>query len=682
MVGAMRSNFARLLKLLKRSFPEADLEVVRRAYRRANEAHEGQMRLSGEPYVMHSIKVAQILAQLGLDPVTCAAALLHDVLEDTPVTLDELREQFGQEIAVMVDGVTKIGGLGFSEENAPLEEKQAQNIRKMLVATARDVRVILIKLADRLHNMRTIEFLPQDKQARISRETLDIYGPLAHRLGVSSWRWELEDHAFHVLQPEAYREISSQVSMKRRERESYLNETIRFLEARLSEAGGHAAVIGRPKHLYSIYHKMTQQGKDFAEVMDVLGVRIITRTESGCYKALGVVHGLWPPVPGRLKDYVAMPKLNRYQAIHTTVMRENGLPMEVQIRSEEMDRTAREGIASHWVYKEGEGGADRRLDDQLTWLRQMYEWLKDAAASPEELMDSMRRDFRESHVYVFTPKGEVKELPSGATPLDFAYLVHSEVGHQCIGARANSHMVPLTYHLQTGDMIEILTSRNQVPRLDWLDNVVTGRARTRIRQRLREQGDLPALDTAGAKPRTEPARLVPRVRKVRDVDQATRQKLIRIEGAKGMVVQFGKCCNPMPGTPVVAYVTKEHSITVHRMDCKSFVKSARDPNRIVEAFWEGESVLDVAVRVLVGPRPNAIADITSALRPLNLDIHKATYGPGEEGKSHFDFFCQVTDEKTVDLAVRALLNVSGVSQVTRLNQQERAPVSLEAVAGA
>jgi GTP diphosphokinase / guanosine-3',5'-bis(diphosphate) 3'-diphosphatase len=665
----MRSNFARLLKLLRASFPEKELDVVRRAYRRANEAHLGQTRLSGEAYIIHTLKAAQILAQIGLDPIVCAAAVLHDVLEDTPVLKSDLEKEFGKEIADLVEGVTKIRALGFSDEQTTREVKQAQNIRKMLVATSEDVRVILIKLADRLHNMRTIEYLPREKQERIAQETLDIYAPLAHRMGISRWKWELEDHAFHVTQPAEYKEISRQIAMQRRKREQYLYETIEFLEQRLSEGEVAARVIGRPKHLYSIYSKMVEKGKDFAEIMDVLGLRIITQTDAGCYNALGVIHSMWPPLPGRMKDYIAMPKVNGYQAIHTTIMRENGQPMEIQIRSEEMDRTARRGIAAHWVYKEG--AHDSRMEERLDWLRQMYEWLKDDSA-PDELMDSMRRDFQTSHIYVFTPKGAVKELPSGATPLDFAYLIHSDIGHTCIGVRVNGNMVPFRYHLQMGDVVEILTSKNQTPHLDWIDIVVTGRARTRIRQKLRELGELEPAETPSERGQEKGLRTPRPIRtaSVPQVDSNTRKKLIRIEGAKGMEVHFGKCCNPMPGQAVVGYVTKSCSITIHRAECRSFSKSARDTSRIVETSWQGEGVFETTMRVILGPRPNVLADITNALRPMNVDIIKANYVPLDDERGQFDFIFRIHDEREIQLAERALKQVSGVRQVLQLNVSE------------
>ncbi len=670
----MRMLYAKLMKRLKRSTPNADLEVVRKAYRMADKAHQGQLRASGDPYIFHSLNVALIMANLGLDPVTCAAGLLHDVIEDTAVTREELRLQFGEEVARIVDGVTKISNLNFHDDRMTLEMKQAQNIRKMLVATAKDLRVIMIKLADRLHNMRTLEFLDPAKRERISRETLDIYAPLAHRLGISSWRWELEDHAFHHLMPDMYKEIAGKVAMKRREREAALAEAIAVLETRLVEAEIAARVIGRPKHLYSIYEKMTRQGKGFSQVMDTLGIRIITQTEAGCYNALGVIHNLWTPIPGRLKDYIAMPKLNMYQAIHTTVMCE-GNAMEVQIRSEEMDRVAREGVAAHWRYKEG-GAADDKLDSQIAWLRKMYEWLKDASGQ-DGLMDSMRQDFNSSFIYVFTPQGDVKELPQGATPLDFAYLIHSHVGHHCFGARVNNHMVSLRYNLQTGDQVEILTSKNQEPHRDWLDVVVTGRARTRIRQRLRELGELaPAEEAKPApenrpRPAHHPGRMLQRQEEVREVDDATRLKLIRIEGIKGMQVQFAKCCNPMPGHVIVGYVTKTPGISVHRADCKSFQRSARDERRIVDAAWEGEGNFIAKVRVVSRRRPNLLADITNVLRPFNIDIRNASFDETDDERNLFDFSFETPDHKTIERVVRTILTVPGVSEAVQSDVKER-----------
>lgn len=662
----MRKDFGKFLKRLKKLFPDEDLSLIREAYRVASEAHQPQIRESGEPYVTHVIEVARILAAIGLDLTTITAGLLHDVLEDSHYTVEYLEEHFGEEIARLVDGVTKISTLRKASVKPTQEEKQAENLRKMLIATARDVRVILIKLADRLHNMRTIEFLPEDKRIRISQETLDIYAPLAHRLGIARWQWELEDHAFHQLNPGEYKEMARLVAMTRKEREQLLNRTIEFLEGCLEEAEIAARVIGRPKHLYSIYRKMIQHGKDFEEVMDVLALRILTQTESGCYNALGVVHQLWTPVPGRFKDYVAMPKTNMYQSIHTTVMTDQGRSVEVQIRTEEMDRTAREGIAAHWKYKDDGRRTDAKAETQLQWLRQMYEWLQHAHA-PAELIDSVRRDFTSADVYVFSPKGDVKELPAGATPLDFAYTIHTDIGHQCIGARVHGRMVSLRYNLQTGDIVEILTSKNQHPSVDWIDLVVTGRARTRIRQRLRELGKLAPVHSDNEKPAAPPAPAPPKkIAEVRVVDNATRQKLIRVEGAKGVEVQFGKCCDPMPGHAVIGYITKNPGITIHRGDCKAFTKTVRDPQRLVEASWDGDVRVEAAVRVTMGARPNVLADITNAMRPMNVDIVQGQYFPGEDGRSYFEFVFDAASKDGAERVIRALRNVSGVTEVTQV----------------
>lgn len=670
---SMRTEFAKLLKYLRKHIPDSDLDVVRAAYRVANNAHSGQLRQSGEPYITHSIAVAKILAQSHLDLTTVAAGLLHDVLEDTALTRAELVDEFGEEITSLVDGVTKITSLYRTKAGPSREEKQAENLRKMLIATAQDVRVILIKLADRLHNMRTLEFLPPHKIAQISQETLNIYAPLAHRLGIERWKWELEDHAFHHLHPAEYKEMARLVAMKRREREAALNEVIQFLDDRLTEAEVSARVIGRPKHLYSIYQKMEHQGKYFDQVMDILAVRIITQTVSGCYNALGVVHQIWPPVPGRFKDYIAMPKENMYQSIHTTVIRDSGTPLEIQIRTEEMDRTARDGIAAHWKYKEGKKRGDAKGESQLQWLRQMYEWLQDTYA-PDELLESVRRGVSAADVYVFTPRGEVRVFHKGATPLDFAYDIHSDIGNHCMGARVNGRMVPLRYNLQTGDVVEIITAKSQTPHLDWLDIVVTGKARTRIRQKLREMGVLESPDEPPKPQLHQMLEARPPRPAVGVVDHETRQKLIRVDGVKNVAVTFAKCCDPMPGHPVIAYVTKTPGITVHRADCKTFAMAERDPSRIMEARWEGDMHMDITVRIVTSQRPNMLADITNAIRPLNISITRAAYRDADDGKGRFDFTFQAPDDESVARVTRTIRMVPGVSEVTQTGVEESARV--------
>ncbi len=658
----MREDFAKLAKTLRKTFSDEDVALVRRAYSRASEAHQGIKRLSGEAYVAHCIAVARILQQTGMDPTTIAAALLHDVLEDTAVTYDDLAREFTPEIADLVDGVSKIKHIEWAATTEAQKEKQAENLRKMLVATAKDIRVVIIKLADRLHNMRTLEHIKERRRiVRICRETLDIYAPIARRLGIAAWQWELEDHAFHFLHPDEYRELARRLAMKRKEREELLNETIKTLQARLEEAEVAARVIGRPKHLYSIYRKMVSQGKDFDQVLDVTALRIITQTVSGAYNAVGVVHQLWLPVPGRFKDYVAMPKLNMYQSIHTTVMHSNGQPLEVQIRTEEMDHTAREGISAHWRYKEN--SIDSKLDTQLGWLSQMYDWLQDAHA-PDELLDSLRRDISVRDVYVFTPRGKVIEFPAGATPLDFAYRVHSDVGHQCIGARVNGQPVPLRYHLQNGDVVEIVTAKNQKPQWEWLDVVVTGRARTRIRQRLRELGEMEPLE---GQIRRHAADTVPDVPPEIATASATRDKLIHVPAANGHAILFAKCCKPAPGQPVIGYRTRGASVTVHRADCRNFSALQRDPDRLLVAHWEGERGKEVGLRVSLGQRPNVLADVTAAIRPMNINIVQAKFDTADDGRSVFEFRFETLDNAVSERVAAILRTVSGVRSVKPLD---------------
>lgn len=662
----MRAQFARVLKLIRKHNPSVDLTLVRNAYRVADMAHKGQKRLSGEPYVSHCIAVAHILAGLKLDQVTIAAGLLHDVLEDTSISMAELTRDFGPDIPALVDGVTKIGTLYMASARESRAAEQAASIRKMLVATIKDVRVILIKLADRLHNMRTIDVLPPEKVQRISQETLDIYAPLAHRLGIAQWKWELEDEAFHHLNPEEYYNIAKRLDMKRREREAWLKEVIHHLQKEVNEAEVPCQVIGRPKHLYSIYRKMVQQGKGFEEVMDVQAVRIVTDNEANCYKALGIVHRLWKPIPGRFKDYIPIPKQNGYQSIHTTVMCHDGRPLEIQIRTEEMDRTAQEGIAAHWLYKEGnEKRKDANLDERLKWLRQMYESHQEAH-SPDEFLEGVKQDVKMSEIFVFTPKGDVKELPAGSMPLDFAYMVHSDVGHHCIGARVNGRIVPLSYNLQTGDKIEVLTSKNQTPHLDWVDVVVTSRARAKIRQRLRELGMLESPGQEKPKPVQPVKKPEPVKPPVREVDDATRQKLIRVQGEKGLLVQFAKCCNPMPGHKVVGYITRYTGITIHRAKCRHFARMKGDPSRIIKVWWEGEGQFEIGVRVVLTPRPNILADITEAIRPLVIEMTSARFEPGKNGDSDFQFVFNTTDQTSADQVKRTIHNVAGVKGISTL----------------
>ncbi len=461
--------------------PGVDDEALVEAYEFALDAHEGQMRKSGEAFIAHPLEVCQILSELHLDTSTLQAALLHDVVEDSHVPLSEIRERFGPEVADLVDGVTKLGKIKFQS----LEETQSQNLRKMLIAMAKDIRVILIKLADRLHNMRTLSALPPERRIEKARETIEIYAPLANRLGISSIKWELEDLSFYYLEPKKYQQIQKMVAESRAAREKYLNQVIDELQSELHAVGVVAEISGRPKHLYSIYQKMSRKGKDFNEIYDLIALRIVVDSVKDCYGALGTVHSIWKPVPGRFKDYVAMPKFNMYQSLHTTVIGPAGRPLEIQIRSTDMHRTAEYGIAAHWRYKEGGRGNDT-FDERLAWLRQMLEWqteLKD----PREFMEALKIDLFEDEVFVFTPKGDVRSLRRGSTPIDFAYAIHTEVGHHCVGAKVNGSIAPLNYELQMGDRVDILTNKSSAPSRDWLNIVKTSSARSKIRNYFSKQ---------------------------------------------------------------------------------------------------------------------------------------------------------------------------------------------------
>ncbi|MDH7500533.1 MAG: bifunctional (p)ppGpp synthetase/guanosine-3',5'-bis(diphosphate) 3'-pyrophosphohydrolase, partial [candidate division NC10 bacterium] len=466
---------------LRKYHPDADLGLLEKGYAFASKVHQGQERRSGEPFLSHPLEVAKILSQLKMDASTITAGLLHDAVEDTLTTIQEVREEFGEEIADLVDGLTKISKLAFRTR----EDRQAESLRKMVMAMSKDIRVLLIKLADRLHNMRTLDPLEPEKKRDIAQETLDIYAPLAHRLGIAWIKWELEDLALRYLEPEVYDDLVLRVSKKRKEREGEIHEVISILQGRLREMEIKARITGRPKHFYSIFKKMRDQGRIFDEIYDLTAIRIITRSIRDCYGALGIVHSLWKPIPGRFKDFIAMPKSNMYQSLHTTVIGPKGEPVEIQIRTEQMHRTAEEGIAAHWRYKEGRARIDPS-DKNFVWLRQLLEWQQDLK-DPREFMETVKVDLFPEEVYVFTPKGDVKELPRGATPIDFAFSIHTDVGIRCVGAKVNGKIVPLRYELRNGDIVEIVTSPSHGPSKDWLKIVKTSRARSKVKQWIKKE---------------------------------------------------------------------------------------------------------------------------------------------------------------------------------------------------
>ncbi|HTW89740.1 MAG TPA: bifunctional (p)ppGpp synthetase/guanosine-3',5'-bis(diphosphate) 3'-pyrophosphohydrolase [Candidatus Binataceae bacterium] len=663
--------------------PQADEALIRRAYEYSARMHAEQKRKSGEPYVTHPLNVALNAAQLKLDVPSIVTSLLHDVVEDTQGSLAEIEQLFGTEVAHLVDGVTKVSKISFSSR----EEKQAENFRKMIIAMGRDIRVVLIKLADRLHNMQTLDSMPADRQEEISRETLEIYAPIAHRLGIYWLKSELEDNAFRYVNPTAYGTLRSYVANTRNEREQYIKGVIEILSRRLAEAGVKAEVTGRPKHFYSINRKMEEEDLAFDQIYDLVAFRIIVETVRECYEALGVVHANWKPVPGRFKDYIALPKINMYQSLHTTVIGPRGQRMEVQIRNREMHRVAEEGIAAHWSYKEGSNDHPEAETERFAWLRRLIEWqqnLKD----PQEFLSTVKADLFPEEAFVFTPKGDVLDFPQGATVIDFAYRIHSQVGQHLVGARVNGRMVPLRYRLHSGDTVEVITSERQAPGKDWLNHVVTARAKSRIRQWLRSQqaersrelgisllnGELEQLGLSLSDLRTQ-HRFDPILKDFsqRDVDgllaavgyglltpvqvlakllTADELKLYRadklpaapspagkersarearraaenavvVSGLGDMMVRFARCCNPLPGEAITGFITRGRGVTVHLVGCPQALIA--DPQRRVPVVWkEGEEMpRPIRLEVLCVDQPGLLAAMTKAIASAGVNISTA-----------------------------------------------------------
>jgi guanosine-3',5'-bis(diphosphate) 3'-pyrophosphohydrolase len=687
--------------------PGADKDLIGRAYVFSAMAHEGQMRVSGSPYLSHCIGTARILAELHLDSVTIAGGLLHDIVEDTAVGLDEIRHEFGDEMAEILDGVTHISEMSFESP----EKQQMENYRKMLLSMAKDVRVILIKIADRLHNMRTLEYLPQKDQRRISRETLEVFAPLAHRLGIARIKWELEDLALKYLDPEAYEFLSTQIAKSRKERERYVEEIQGPLLERLREAGIDAEVEGRAKHFYSIYMKMQSQGRPIEDIFDLLAVRVITNSVSDCYKALGVIHSSFTPVIDRIKDFIATPKHNMYRSLHTTVIGPRGEMVEIQIRTREMHKTAEEGIAAHWRYKEG-GKSDRQLDRQLTWLRQTLEWLRDFT-DPNEFLTSLKADLYHNEIFIFTPKGDLKNMPMGATPIDFGYAVHTEVGHHCVGAKVNGKLVPFNYRLKNGDTVEIITQKDAEPHEDWLKVVTTSTAKSRIKRWLKSKGytenvlmGREALERAVRKVqhgmpkeseldevaqsfgKDDAEQLLAAVgtgeisvgqilRKVypeeekppemaRDVQPAAPPSGVRVEGMNNILVRFAKCCQPVPGDEIVGLITKGRGISVHRSVCPNVVSLGVDSGNVIKVEWDTErgQSFPVCITVTNEDRRNMLAEIAKAISDENADILSADVrSEGVMGIA--SFVVDVQNLHQLDRVVRSIGRIKGVHSVTR-----------------
>ncbi|MFH1577212.1 MAG: bifunctional (p)ppGpp synthetase/guanosine-3',5'-bis(diphosphate) 3'-pyrophosphohydrolase, partial [Candidatus Margulisiibacteriota bacterium] len=610
------TEFEALLSGLKSYNPQADLGVVRKAYAFADHAHREHKRLSGEPYITHPLAVASILVELEQDPLTIAAALLHDVVEDAEVSREDLTKEFGAEVAKLVEGVTKLSQLTFTSR----EVRQAENFRKMFVAMGEDFRIIVIKLSDRLHNMRTLKYLPPPKQKDTALETREIFAPLAHRLGMWRLKWELEDLAFSFLEPDKYEEVKGWVTESRGARERYIKSFIEESTAMLKKVGVDGHSYGRPKHFYSIYHKMVDQNLDFDEIYDLTAVRIVVDTIKECYAVLGLVHAAWKPIPGRFRDYIAMPKSNGYQSLHTTVIGPSGKPVEIQIRTKEMHRIAEYGIAAHWRYKEKD--TDKGLDQKMSWFRQMLEW-QDELKDAKDFMESLKIDLFVDEVFVFTPKGDVFGLPIGATPVDFAYHVHTEVGHRTVGARVNGRIVPLDFKLRHGDIVEMLTGKKDNPSRDWVRFVKTAGARVKVNNWFKKQRGVKKEEAAQAivaredEPQVKPL-LVPRPR-------VKAKSAVTVSGLENVLVRFSRCCRPIPGEEIIGFVTRGKGITVHRHDCPNVISQDIPKERVIRVDWnpKREIVFPVEVEVEAFDRVGVLKDILGQISEIKTNVSAA-----------------------------------------------------------
>jgi GTP diphosphokinase / guanosine-3',5'-bis(diphosphate) 3'-diphosphatase len=717
-------RFEDLLEKVRAYSPDADVELLRKAYVFSAFEHRGQVRHSGEPYLIHPLAVADFLADMKLDAVAVAAGLLHDVVEDTLTTVERIRELFGPEVAHVVEGVTKISAIPFASS----EERQAENFRKMLLAMVDDIRVILVKLADRLHNMRTLSHLPDDRRVKIAQETRDIYAPIANRLGMSKLKNELEELSFRYLEPQVYEDLRTRVDAKRRKTEGLIGELKETIAAKLAEAQVPVIEIdGRIKRLWSISQKLRLQKIDLEQVYDFMALRIVTESVKDCYAALGIIHQTWSPVPGRIKDFIAMPRPNGYQSLHTSVISEHGMPFEVQIRTIEMHRMAEEGIAAHWKYKEGRLG-DQKDDRYFQWMRQLLEAQQDVR-DPQEFIQSLKVELYPDEVYTFTPKGLVKALPRGATPIDFAYAIHTDVGHQCVGARVNGKMVPLRYRLKNGDIVEIVTAAGHKPSRDWLNHVATSRARSKIKHLIHTEektraielgrklfekdarrydlnvktlldGDVFATELAdlGAQkaddlfaaigygkvsPKTVIARLVPADRlqerapegivsaAVRRVFRGAVEDKIKVKGFDDLMVFRARCCNPIRGEKIVGYITRGKGVSVHSATCPNVVNLLYDPERRIEVEWDKSPAADGAARYTVKltmeveDRKGLLAAVSAKIAGINTNIKNMEAHTDEGERARIDMTVEISDLKHLEKVLKAVRGVDGVIGVER-----------------
>lgn len=675
------AEFRHLIDTIHSYLPQADCEDVTKAYHAAEEAHKEQHRVSGEPYILHPLAVAQILADMKIDTTTITAALLHDVVEDTACTLEDLRREFGREVAFLVDGVTKLSRLNYRTK----EDQQLNSMRKMFLAMAKDVRVVVIKLADRLHNMRTLRYMRSDKQKRIAQETLEIFAPLAHRLGIFNIKWELEDLSFRYLEPDKYYDLVDQMKQKRHVREEIVNEAIDVLRKALDDAHIHCEINGRPKHFYSIYKKMKKDNRDLSQVYDLFAIRVIVDDVKDCYGVLGIVHSLWKPLPYRFKDYIAMPKPNNYQSLHTTVIGTRGQPVEIQIRTWEMHHIAEYGVAAHWRYKEGNQTANKdAFDEKMGWLRNLLEWQD--TSNPQEFVNALKLDAFSDEVFIFSPRGDVIDLPQGAIPIDFAYRIHTDVGHRCVGAKINGKIVPLDYRLKNGDIVEIITSKTGKPSLDWLNIVGSSESRSKIRNWFKKENreeniekglealereckrlnhDWKTLNVGGRLGRvakqmnagseddlaaavgyggfavnTVLIKLLELQKKDLQKQEEQNTSLVMLEklkprkpvkhsgtgilvkGEPGLLVRLAKCCSPVPGDPIIGFITRGRGVSVHRADCPNVTHGQSDVDRLIDVEWdyEGDERFEVNMEIVAYDRTGIMAEIMAALAEMKISI--------------------------------------------------------------
>ncbi|GAB6929396.1 GTP diphosphokinase [Paenibacillus sp. JCM 10914] len=721
----------RLLEKASAYTKEPDLLRIQEAYQFAEQAHHGQVRKSGEPYILHPLAVADIVVNMQMDTLSIIAALLHDVVEDTTVSLEQIREQFGDTCAMLVDGLTKLERIQFRSK----EEQQNENYRKMFIAMARDIRVIVIKLADRLHNMRTLKYQSEESQRRISYETLEIFCPIAHRLGISAIKWEMEDIALRYLNPQQYYRIANLMHKKRAEREQYIDNVIVCINEKLGEMGIQADLSGRPKHIYSVFKKMTMKNKQFNEIYDLLAIRIIVDNIKDCYATLGIIHTLWKPMPGRFKDYIAMPKTNMYQSLHTTVVGPNGEPTEVQIRTWEMHRTAEFGIAAHWAYKEGSGGNGGSFDNKMTFFREILE-LQHETKDASEFVESLKMDFFSDLVFVFTPKGEVIELPSGSVPLDFAYRIHTEVGNRTIGAKVNGRIVPLDHQLRTGDIVEILTSKHSYgPSQDWIKIAQSSHARSKIKQWFKKEkreenvekgremlereikrlglevsewttddklmeaakkfafndiedmlsavgfGGITAAQictkvTEKLRKEQEEANQLELTSEMKEIKPAEKRSRptngVRVRGIDNLLVRFARCCNPVPGDDIVGYVTRGRGVSVHRSDCPNLPATGEgeDAARVIEVEWESaiEANYSVDIEVTGHDRNGLLNEVLQAVSESKTNISAVTGRSDKNKMAMIHMTILIRNTDHLQSVVERIKRVKDVYTVHRIMQ--------------